>query len=226
MQLRALTELSDADLAATVASLGGKPFQARQVSHWLWKHGVGSFDQMHNVPVHLRSLLAAGHVVRSTSVLEADLAEDGTEKLLLRLHDGESVECVIIPEGERTTLCISTQVGCPVRCVFCASVHARMYANFSKKRDVVQRFLDDALEADLPPVERAVVDLSAKVTTDPESLTAADLAPLRELGFDDLTILDVINYAAFFANANRLMLTLGEPRRPGARSAASGPAHP
>ena len=96
-------------------------------------------------------------------------------------------------------------------CVFCASVHARMYANFSKKRDVVQRFLDDGLDADLPPAERAVVDISARVTTDPESLSAADLAPLRALGFDDLTILDVINYAAFFANANRLMLTLGEP---------------
>lgn len=96
-------------------------------------------------------------------------------------------------------------------CVFCASVHARMYANFSKKRDVIQRFLDDGLDADLPPVERAVVDLSAKVTRDPESLNAADLTPLRALGLDDLTILDVINYAAFFANANRLMLTLGEP---------------
>jgi uncharacterized peroxidase-related enzyme len=99
-------------------------------------------------------------------------------------------------------------------CVFCASVHARMYANASKRRDVAQRFLDDGLDADLPPVERAVVDLSAKVTRDPESLTAADLVPLRELGFDDLGILDVINYAAFFANANRLMLTLGEPKPP------------
>jgi uncharacterized peroxidase-related enzyme len=97
-------------------------------------------------------------------------------------------------------------------CVFCASVHARMFANYSKKRDLIQRFLDDGVETDLPPLERAIVDLGAKVTLDPESLTAADLAPLREQGFDDLAILDVINYAAFFANANRLMLTLGEPR--------------
>ncbi|MEA2585949.1 MAG: hypothetical protein QOF33_4034 [Thermomicrobiales bacterium] len=104
-------------------------------------------------------------------------------------------------------------------CVYCASVHARMFANFAKKRDLAQRFLDDGIEADLPPLERAIVDLSAKVTTDPESLAAADLAPLRDLGFDDLAILDVINYAAFFANANRLMLTLGEPK-PQASSAA------
>jgi uncharacterized peroxidase-related enzyme len=99
-------------------------------------------------------------------------------------------------------------------CVFCASVHARMYANFSKRRDVAQTFLDDGLDAELPTVERAVVDLSAKVTKDPESLSGADLQPLRDLGFDDLTILDVINYASFFANANRLMLTLGEPTPP------------
>jgi uncharacterized peroxidase-related enzyme len=104
-------------------------------------------------------------------------------------------------------------------CVFCASVHARMFANFSKKRDLAQRFLDDGIDADLPPVERAIVDLSAKVTKDPESLTAADLKPLRDLGFDDLGILDVINYAAFFANANRLMLTLGEPTPPAAKAA-------
>lgn len=99
-------------------------------------------------------------------------------------------------------------------CVFCASVHARMYANFSKRRDLAQTFLDDGLAADLPAAERAVVDLAAKVTKDPESLTGADLTPLRDLGFDDLTILDVINYASFFANANRLMLTLGEPTPP------------
>jgi uncharacterized peroxidase-related enzyme len=103
-------------------------------------------------------------------------------------------------------------------CVFCASVHARMYAQASGNRDVIQRFLDEGLDAELPPVERAIVDLSAKVTKDPESLTSADLQPLRGLGFDDLGILDVINYAAFFANANRLMLTLGEPKAPASRS--------
>jgi uncharacterized peroxidase-related enzyme len=104
-------------------------------------------------------------------------------------------------------------------CVFCASVHARMYAGYSKKRDVAQRFLDEGIDTDLPPVERAVVDLAAKVTKDPESLGPADLQPLRDLGFDDLGILDVINYSAFFANANRLMLTLGEPRVPAKKSA-------
>ena len=88
---------------------------------WIWKHGAERFDAMRNVPVRLQQALAAEHVVRSTSVAKVDDAEDGTCKLLLALADGETVECVIIPDGDRTTLCISTQVGCPVGCVFCAS---------------------------------------------------------------------------------------------------------
>ncbi|MEJ7839916.1 MAG: peroxidase-related enzyme [Thermomicrobiales bacterium] len=96
-------------------------------------------------------------------------------------------------------------------CVFCAAVHARIYAQKSGNRDAIDRFLADGLAAELPPIERAIVDLGATITNDPESLTSADLQPLRDLGLDDDQILDIANYTAFFANANRLMLTLGEP---------------
>ncbi|MFK7742122.1 MAG: 23S rRNA (adenine(2503)-C(2))-methyltransferase RlmN [Planctomycetota bacterium] len=134
---RALTDCSDEQLQALVAELGGKAFQARQIAHWLWKHGVDDYESMRNVPKRLRDALAARLPVRNTTLLRADLADDGTEKLLLGLPGddradrasddakvspaSDSVECVIIPEGERTTLCISTQVGCPVGCIFCAS---------------------------------------------------------------------------------------------------------
>ncbi|MFN6195842.1 MAG: 23S rRNA (adenine(2503)-C(2))-methyltransferase RlmN, partial [Planctomycetota bacterium] len=87
----------------------------------LWKHGVASFDAMHNVPARLREGLAARFRVRAGELAQVDEAEDGTQKLLVRWADGETVECVIIPDGERTTLCVSSQVGCPVACVFCAS---------------------------------------------------------------------------------------------------------
>ncbi|MGB3330270.1 MAG: peroxidase-related enzyme, partial [Thermomicrobiales bacterium] len=96
-------------------------------------------------------------------------------------------------------------------CVFCASVHARIYAHKSGKREVAEALLRDSIDAELPAVERAVVDLATRVTLAPESLSQADFTALRDLGFDDLGILDIINYTAFFANANRLMLTLGEP---------------
>ena len=119
--MRALTELSDAELTAVVAEHGGKPFQARQVLHWIWKHGVEQFEAMTNVPTRLRQALAAAHTLRNGTVTKVDDAGDGTQKLLVQWRDGEAVECVLIPDGERTTLCISTQVGCPVGCVFCAS---------------------------------------------------------------------------------------------------------
>ncbi|MBX3461676.1 MAG: 23S rRNA (adenine(2503)-C(2))-methyltransferase RlmN [Planctomycetes bacterium] len=119
--MQPLTELGDEALLDAVAASGGQPFQGRQVLHWLWRHGAEDFAQMANVPQRLRTALAARFVVRGSTLASASLASDGTEKLLLRLGDGETVECVLIPEGERTTLCISTQVGCPVRCVFCAS---------------------------------------------------------------------------------------------------------
>ena len=119
--MRALTELTDHELADAVAELGGKPFQVRQVSHWLWKHGVTAIDAMQNVPTRLREGLTARFRVRAGDLAQVDEAEDGTQKLLVRWADGETVECVIIPDGERTTLCVSSQVGCPVACVFCAS---------------------------------------------------------------------------------------------------------
>ncbi len=119
--MTALTELSDAELQDLVVQAGGKAFQARQVAHWLWKHGTSDYAQMRNVPARLRDALAQTHTVLASSVRHTDLADDGTEKLLVGFPDDETVECVIIPDGERTTLCISTQVGCPVGCVFCAS---------------------------------------------------------------------------------------------------------
>ena len=119
--MHALTDLDDGTLGRLVADRGGQPFQARQILHWVWKHGVDHFEQMRNVPTKLRESLASDHVVRTTSIAKVDNADDGTQKLLLLLQDGETVECVIIPDGDRTTLCVSTQVGCPVGCVFCAS---------------------------------------------------------------------------------------------------------
>jgi len=98
-------------------------------------------------------------------------------------------------------------------CVYCASVHARLYGNLSKERTLVRGLLDEGVTTSLPPHQRAIVDLSSKLTTDPESLTDADLDRVRAIGISDLGILDLIQSAAIFANANRLMLTLGEPAR-------------
>lgn len=116
-----ITALSDAELEALVVECGGQPFQARQLTHWVYKHGATTLDDCRNLPRGLREQLAAWGSIRGSAVAETEHSTDGTDKHLVRLSDGESVECVSIPEGDRLTICISTQVGCPVACVFCAS---------------------------------------------------------------------------------------------------------
>lgn len=153
--MTALTELTDQALEQLVLELGGKPFQARQVGHWLYRQGAATADAMANVPVALRTALAARMPVRSATIAERELSEDGTEKLLLRLHDGETVECVLIPEGLRTTLCVSSQVGCPVACIFCASGLQGVRRNLTAG-EIVSQVL---CARDLLPEGRALTNL-------------------------------------------------------------------
>jgi alkylhydroperoxidase domain protein len=98
-------------------------------------------------------------------------------------------------------------------CIYCASVHSRQAANISKRVDDVQRLLDEGIKAELDERWRAVVDFAAALTVTPPAATQAHVRRLRELGLEELEILDVAQSAAFFSWANRLMLTLGEPVR-------------
>ena len=118
---RPIRTLSRAELEALAIELGAKPFQARSLVQWVWQRGLLDLDEASDLPKALRQALAERFVGSGLEVVARSSAGDGTSKLLLRLHDGESVEMVLIPEGDRTTLCISSQVGCPVACVFCAS---------------------------------------------------------------------------------------------------------
>jgi len=96
-------------------------------------------------------------------------------------------------------------------CVYCASVHIQRYIQLTKQTEVMQRLIDEGVETALPPRERTIVDFAVKLTRTPTALTAADLAPLRQLGLNDQEILDLTHATAMFAWANRLMQTLGEP---------------
>jgi len=100
---------------------GGKRFRAGQVYEWLWKKSCGSFDEMTNLPRESRQLLR-DHYSFHTAVAETrQMSEDGTVKNGFRLHDGLMVEGVMIPSGNRATVCISSQVGCALACKFCAT---------------------------------------------------------------------------------------------------------
>jgi len=96
-------------------------------------------------------------------------------------------------------------------CIFCASVHARFAATYSKRPEDVDKLLSEGVEADLDPRWNALVDASVKLTATPSEFGHAEIAALRAQGLDNLAIADLIQAAAFFNWANRLMLSIGEP---------------
>jgi 23S rRNA (adenine2503-C2)-methyltransferase len=97
-------------------------YRAGQVRKWLFQKRAGAFEQMTDLPAALRSQLAAEFQIWSTRIVAHRKAADGAEKLLLELHDGERIECVLLRDDKQhCTVCVSTQVGCAMGCTFCAT---------------------------------------------------------------------------------------------------------
>lgn len=96
-------------------------YRAKQVYEWVYGRGVWRFDEMSNLSKPLRQLLGEHWAIDTSRIDRRRESSDGTIKLLLEWPDGANSECVLIPDGERNTACISSQVGCPVGCHFCAS---------------------------------------------------------------------------------------------------------
>ena len=113
--------LSRDQLAAWCTEHGAPPYRADQLRKWVFGKRVTSFDDMHDLPAELRRQLRTDFRLLGAEIVRHQVARDRTEKLLLCLDDGEHVECVLMRETGRVTVCISTQVGCAMGCVFCAS---------------------------------------------------------------------------------------------------------
>jgi 23S rRNA (adenine2503-C2)-methyltransferase len=116
-----LLELTTEALQTWLVEQGHAPFRARQIEGWLYARRAESFDDMTDLPQPLRGWLKQAFCIWSGNVVEHRRAADRTHKLLLEWPDGQRIECVLICEGSRRTACISTQVGCAMGCVFCAS---------------------------------------------------------------------------------------------------------
>ncbi len=117
-----------------------------------------------------------------------------------------------LPRAERelATAIVSMVNGC----VYCCSVHARRFAELTKDPATMQRLLDEGFDTPLAPRNRAIVDFAAKLTATPGAIAPEDLAPLRTAGLSDLELLDLVHAIAMFANANRLMQSLGDSTPP------------
>ena len=108
-------------LIAWCASQGEKPFRARQLLRWIHQAGESDFAAMSDLAKSLRGKLATSAVVAPPQVIRDHVSEDGTRKWLLDVGAGNAIETVFIPEANRGTLCVSTQAGCAVNCLFCST---------------------------------------------------------------------------------------------------------
>jgi len=118
---RRFADVSRDELMQWCEARGAKSFRADQIRGWVYGKRVNDFQAMTDLPAVLRADLAASFAIFTSSIVQHLKSRDGTEKLLLKMHDGHFVECVLMREDDRRTICISTQVGCAMGCVFCAS---------------------------------------------------------------------------------------------------------
>ncbi|MEM6998679.1 MAG: 23S rRNA (adenine(2503)-C(2))-methyltransferase RlmN [Pseudomonadota bacterium] len=108
-------------LEAYFTEIGEKSFRAQQVLKWIYHQGIIDFDAMTNLSKSLRSKLKENVHIKLPKIISDQKSEDGTHKWLIEIDGGNSVETVFIPENDRGTLCISSQVGCPLECKFCST---------------------------------------------------------------------------------------------------------
>lgn len=148
---RSLLDAQPETLAAWMAERDERPYRARQVFDWIFRRRVERFDRMTDLPARLRQALAEEWSIFTTKVVHESEAPDGTRKLLLECRDGKRIEAVLMFEGERRTICISTQVGCGMGCVFCASGLKGLERNLSAG-EILEEVL--RLRNLLPPDER------------------------------------------------------------------------
>ncbi|WP_339698091.1 23S rRNA (adenine(2503)-C(2))-methyltransferase RlmN [uncultured Roseivirga sp.] len=128
---RDIRQLSLEEIQEFFVSIGDKAFRAKQVYEWLWKKSAKDFDQMTNISLSTRELLKEKFSINHIKVDEMQRSNDGTIKNAVRLHDGMTVESVLIPTETRITACISSQVGCSLDCHFCATARLKRMRNLN-----------------------------------------------------------------------------------------------
>lgn len=142
------------------SKLGEKPFRAGQLIKWIHKRGIADFNAMTDLGKQLREKLQQVAVIEFPKIVEQKVAKDGTHKWLVALVDANLVEMVFIPEKTRGTLCISSQVGCPINCSFCVTAKQGFSRNLTAAEIIGQVWLAKQLVA---AINHAAVPL-AKIT--------------------------------------------------------------
>lgn len=138
------------ELKTIIKELGEPSYRANQIAEHIYRHRVTDPDKMSNLPQNLRGKLKELFFPFPVTVEECIAAGDQTQKLLLKLHDGNQIEMVMIPTAERMTFCLSTQAGCPVGCRFCASGAAGLARNLSAAEILAELFAGAEIHGSWP----------------------------------------------------------------------------
>lgn len=136
-----IKQQSAEQIAMFLAEHGEKKFRAAQIHDWIWKKNVSSFDEMSNISAATRELLSANFTFLQIQLVAKQESGDGTIKFGFSLQSGQMVEGVLIPSGDRTTACISSQAGCNVGCTFCATAKLGFLRNLTAAEIYEQVFI-------------------------------------------------------------------------------------
>ncbi len=154
-----LMGLDRAAMTAFFAGLGEKPFRGAQVLQWIHQRGVSDFAAMTNISKPLRTRLPDTAEIRAPEVVMDQQAQDGTRKWLLRLSDGNCIETVFIPEEDRGTLCVSSQVGCTLNCSFCSTAQQGFNRNLDAAEIIAQVWAANRALGKDPNGERIITNV-------------------------------------------------------------------
>lgn len=181
-----LLDLDREGLRDFFVAWGEKPFRAEQILRWIYHQGETDFARMTDLARPLRERLAAEAEVRLPVVADVQDSSDGTRKWVFSLDGGNRIEAVFIPEDDRNTLCISTQVGCALDCSFCATARSGFNRNLSTAEIIGQLWLANrSLIADHPNGARGVTNVVLMGMGEP-LLNMKAVVPALKLMLDDL----------------------------------------
>jgi len=166
-------------------ALGEKPYRAKQLMQWMYQQNTLDFEQMTNMSKGMRQHLTEKATTTLPAVAQEMLSSDGTCKWLFELHDGNRIETVFIPEKNRGTLCISSQVGCALDCSFCATGRQGFNRNLSVSEIIGQLWLANNLLASNPKTSHQRVTNVVMMGMGEPLLNYSKLVPALRLMLDD-----------------------------------------
>jgi 23S rRNA (adenine2503-C2)-methyltransferase len=179
-----LLGLPPRELADWVAARGSKPYRARQLQHWLYKRGEGSFAAMTDLAREFRAQLEQDACVQLPEIVTEQGSRDGTRKWLLKADASQAFEMVYIPEPGRGTLCISSQVGCVLDCSFCATAQQGFNRNLTTAEIIGQVWLANRELGFAPAGERLITNVVFMGMGEPLA-NFRNVVPALEILLDD-----------------------------------------